>query len=100
MSRTVSGSGGEMTAKDGLTGPMPPRPSVITLAVIPEPKPDTRTVIEGTDENMTLLVGDGPGPTMVCGNCGKTLVIGMTVRRVRNLVFKCPKCGEYNETLS
>ena len=32
-----------------------------------------------------------------CGLCGLTLIKSIDQGQVRNIVFKCPKCGAYNE---
>ncbi len=71
----------------------------VRMAVIPEPAPGTRSV----------LVYEGPGTvamrsqgnvTMECGKCGSPLLVGIKTSHVVELVFKCSKCGAFNETLA
>jgi uncharacterized Zn finger protein len=38
--------------------------------------------------------------TMECGNCGAPLLVGVKVAQFRDLVFRCPACGQFNETLA
>ncbi len=81
-------------AKKGPT----PRKTRIKLAVIPEPAPDTRTVLAPDPEvfpkTAPVLQGDSnPNLRMVCGACGRTLVQGLKVGQFENIVFKCPDCG-------
>jgi hypothetical protein len=74
----------------------------IRLVVIPEPEKGTRSVLifngEGTLA-MRLAGTSGPPVTMVCGNCSAPLTEGITVDQVQNLVFRCNRCGAFNETL-
>ncbi len=71
----------------------------IRMAVIPEPESGTRAVIVYTGEGTVVMRGDG-NVDLDCGNCGKTIVLGVRVVQIRNLVFKCNACGAFNETLA
>lgn len=70
--------------------------TLIKLSVIPEPAEGTRTVfvIQGQ-----FPAFSGKGETdLVCGHCGQVLVEGIGADAViKNVVVKCPKCGDYNE---
>lgn len=71
----------------------------IRLMVIPEPEPNTRTVFHYTGEGTVVMRGRGK-TVMECGSCGVPLVIGLAVSEISSLVFRCPNCGEFNETLT
>jgi len=88
------GSGGSV-AKD--TKP-PRRKRHIRLAVIPEPEPNTRTVLLYTGEGTVVIRGSGP-VTMDCGNCGAVLAQNVEMGQLQNLVLRCKNCGAFNETL-
>ncbi len=32
-----------------------------------------------------------------CGNCGQSILRSLQPRQVTQAVYKCPKCGEYNQ---
>jgi phage FluMu protein Com len=68
----------------------------VKLRTIPTPAEGTRTVFElrGLFPAFT-----GKGETdLVCGNCGQVLVEGIgSDAIIKNIVIKCPKCGNYNE---
>lgn len=73
----------------------------ISLAVIPKPESDTRSLLVRPPGDLTpfkhaLL---RKSPVMECGSCGEALTIGVTVCQLGNLVFKCPRCGSYNQTV-
>jgi len=67
--------------------------------VIPEPEANTRSVIVYEGEGTVVMKGPG-NAVMECGNCGVPLVEGVPVGNIQSIVFKCPSCGEYNETLA
>jgi len=63
--------------------------------------PDHATVFrKGLDSGKTafepFLVGDGV-LDFTCGNCGLMLLHSLMPRQVTQAVYKCPKCGEYNQ---
>jgi hypothetical protein len=64
------------------------------LGIIPEPKPNTRTVF--TCQVLPFIKGVGP-LNLLCGNCNAKLVEGMNEGQVRNIVIKCPICKFFNE---
>lgn len=71
----------------------------IKLMVIPKPEPNTRTVLNFTGEGTVIMKGDG-NVIMECGNCAVPLTDGVNVAQLHSIVFRCPNCGEYNETLA
>jgi DNA-directed RNA polymerase subunit RPC12/RpoP len=87
-------------------GRVTPRKSLprfhVQLRVIPEPRAGTRTVFVATDdvdESFVFFGGDTTGLTFVCGHCGRPLMHGVARGQIVGLVMKCPRCGEFNETL-
>ena len=76
-----------------------PKKRRIKLMVIPEPEPGTRSVIVYTGEGTVVMTGPG-NVVMECGNCGAPLLKGVKVSTIQNLVFRCPSCGQFNETLA
>lgn len=71
-----------------------PKPRKVRLKVIPEPAPQTRTVINLPE------AGPVKGPItgqerriLLCGNCEAALMDGMPIS---NVVLKCNRCGEFN----
>jgi predicted RNA-binding Zn-ribbon protein involved in translation (DUF1610 family) len=71
----------------------------LQLMVIPEPEPNTRMVFVFEGEGTVVMSGPG-NVVMECGNCGVPLVDGVAVGNLLSIVFKCPSCGAFNETLA
>jgi predicted RNA-binding Zn-ribbon protein involved in translation (DUF1610 family) len=71
----------------------------IRMRVIPEPEEGTRTVLKYVGEGTVIMSGPG-NVIMECGNCGVPLIEGLSVAQIQNLVFPCPSCGAFNETLA
>lgn len=69
----------------------------VSLAVIPEPDPNTRTVFEKTGEGTSFIQGFQTGLALVCGNCSSVLAAGIHRQQIRNVVLRCKQCGAYNE---
>ena len=64
------------------------------LKIIPEPKPNTRTVFM----TQTLPVFQGVGRiNQLCGNCKAKLTYKMNPKQINNIVIRCPICKFYNE---
>lgn len=74
-------------------------PPTILLGAIPEPEPETRTVLILNGPGTIIMKGPGD-LLMLCGSCETPLVVGMSVSQVQNLVFKCNACSSFNETLN
>jgi hypothetical protein len=93
------------TRKKDPKKPTPPAPRRakrrIQLMVIPAPEPNTRAILEAA-EGLEILImkGEGSNLVMECGACGAPLVEGVPVTAIRNLVFRCPRCREFNETIA
>lgn len=70
--------------------------------IIPEPKPDTRTVFVASGK---LLISNKPFITangdrnILCGSCGRILLKNILEGQISNIVIKCPECNEYNEVM-
>jgi len=67
----------------------------IRLNVIPEPQPNTRTIL--APQNGPAIRGGGE-IDFICGNCESLLAEGISEDQIRNIVFKCSNCGQYNES--
>ena len=91
--------------KKGAKKPQPqkarkrPAKRLLKLMVIPEPEPNTRSVLVYTGPGTVVMSGEG-NVTMECGNCGAPLIVGVPVGNLQNLVFRCNKCGAFNETMA
>jgi len=66
----------------------------IKTAVIPEPKAGTRSFL--TIPSGPIIIGQGDD-NYVCGACGNVLAQAVTFGQIRNIVFKCNKCGAFSE---
>jgi predicted RNA-binding Zn-ribbon protein involved in translation (DUF1610 family) len=75
-----------------------PKKRHLRLAVIDEPEPGTRAVINFVGEGTVVMRGAG-NVVMECGACGVPLIVGVKTAQIQNVVFKCPNCGAYNETV-
>jgi hypothetical protein len=69
------------------------------LTEIPEPDPGTRTVFEwGGDREGLFLVGSESSISYDCASCNAPLYVGLAPGAVQNIVFRCPRCGTFNES--
>jgi hypothetical protein len=74
--------------------------NVIRWHVIPEPEEGTRSVMVPTHDGPTFKGDLATVPVIcVCGDCGHTLLEGITTSQVQGIVIKCAECGAYNESL-
>lgn len=64
------------------------------LRVIELAENHRRIVLDGTEVPLLQRAGD---TDYRCGACGTVLVEQAWHWEVRNLVFRCPSCGVYNE---
>ncbi len=69
----------------------------VRMVVIPEPAPNTRSVIVYMGPGTVAMRSQG-NVTMTCGNCGSPILESVKVGQFRSLVFRCNKCGVFNET--
>lgn len=65
---------------------------------IPEPAPDTRTILHPTSNSagQALFTGEG-GTDYTCGTCGAGLLVAIQPGQMAGMVFVCPGCGSWNE---
>ena len=64
------------------------------LKAVPEPEPQTRTVIASETAPAIEGVGD---VSYSCGGCDTILLDGVIAGQVVNVVLKCPQCGTFSE---
>ena len=64
------------------------------LCIIPKPAEGSRTVIESKVNPAFKGEGDSD---YVCGNCETILAEKIRRGQIKNIVVRCPKCGQYNE---
>lgn len=68
------------------------------MRVIPEPEPDTRSVLVYTGEGTVVMRGENTGFVYSCGGCDVPLIVDVRPGQIVNLVFKCSACGAFNES--
>jgi DNA-directed RNA polymerase subunit RPC12/RpoP len=70
------------------------------LQVIPEPEAGTRSVFitDNTDPDFIFVQGSLEDIEYTCGNCGRVLMRGVAPGQVINVVLRCPRCGQFNDT--
>lgn len=67
--------------------------ATIKLVVVTELRKPTRSILAG---KAPFFVGQGD-TDLVCGSCGSILAEGIVNGQIRDLILKCPECGEYCE---
>ena len=73
----------------------------IPLMVIPEDEAKEHAVLEYTGEGTVVMQGESPAsPTMVCGKCRAPLIVGVPMRSIQRIVFRCKNCRALNESLA
>ena len=65
------------------------------MKVIPEPAPNTRSVLAPTFKG-PVIQSEGP-LSYACGQCETTLMRNVDYKQVRQVVIKCFACGAFNE---
>ena len=70
----------------------------LPLTVIPEPDPNTRSVFQLSGAGTVFIRGTDGVDTLVCGQCGADLAIGIDASQVRGIVFQCNDCKSFNDT--
>ncbi|GEM_PF-4173003 len=71
---------------------------IITGTIIPEPEPNTSIVfLAYYNPNPPFLRGNGKF-NFVCGSCPTLLLERVDLVQVKNFIFQCPKCKEFNTT--
>jgi len=74
------------------------RHRTIRMMVIPEPAPNTRSVLLYTGPGTVVMRGQW-NVTMVCGKCASPLLEGVKTAILQNMVVRCQNCGAFNESL-
>jgi predicted RNA-binding Zn-ribbon protein involved in translation (DUF1610 family) len=69
----------------------------IKLPVVPKPDLSTRTVLEPAKDFAGPFIKGTGDVDYLCGSCGAVLVERVTTGQIKNTVFRCPNCGQYNE---
>lgn len=68
------------------------------LIVIPEPEPNTRSVLRSHADVLDTIVMRGNGDIdFICGKCSAPLGQGLQSGQIRNVVLFCKRCKSYNE---
>ena len=67
--------------------------ATIKLAIVKEPTEGTRNIIIG---KAPFFVGQGD-TNLFCGSCDNTLAESIVIGQIRDIILKCPECGEYCE---
>jgi hypothetical protein len=68
----------------------------VQLQVVPKPAPGTATVFEYTGEGTRIIQATLSDISFDCGECGSSLMAGIELDQVQNVILKCAKCGAYN----
>jgi phage FluMu protein Com len=75
-------------------------PKKINLRVIPKPDETKRTILASDNPNEPLMQGDGE-VNLRCGSCMSVLARRVDgTSSIQGIVFQCPKCKAYNDTLN
>ena len=69
--------------------------ATMKLAALTELRKPTRSIITSKDP---FFVGQGD-TDLICDSCGSTLAEGIVNGQLRDIVLKCPGCGEYYEQI-
>jgi len=69
----------------------------VAARIISKPPENTRTVLQSDGAYFGPFIRGNGKTTYICGNCKTALLENIYPHQVRNIVFKCPKCGSYNE---
>jgi predicted RNA-binding Zn-ribbon protein involved in translation (DUF1610 family) len=67
----------------------------IKMKIIKQTELSNKTVLQPTTELDAVIKGEGD-TNYACANCGKVLIEAVNKGQVKNIVIKCPVCGEYN----
>jgi len=67
--------------------------------IIPKPMEGTRVVF-APPQGPAVKGKDGSGINVVCGHCGKPIVVDAANVHLHNVVLKCSSCGAFGEVQS
>lgn len=68
----------------------------VQLQVVPEPARGTATVFEYTGEGTRIIKSTLTDISYDCGDCGSSLMAGIDIDQIQNIILKCSNCGAYN----
>jgi DNA-directed RNA polymerase subunit RPC12/RpoP len=68
----------------------------VRLQVVPKPAPGTPTIFEYSGEGTRVIQATLTDVSYDCGECGSSLLAGIELDQVQNIVLKCANCGSYN----
>jgi DNA-directed RNA polymerase subunit RPC12/RpoP len=71
---------------------------IIPLQGTSEPDPGTRAVFEGIGDTTILFRGTENTVAYACHSCGATLLLGVDIDTVSNIVLRCANCKSFNES--
>lgn len=69
----------------------------VSLRVIPEPDPDTRTIFEKIGEGTIIFQGFSTNIALVCGTCSAPIAAGLKPSQITGVVLRCKQCMAFNE---
>jgi DNA-directed RNA polymerase subunit RPC12/RpoP len=67
----------------------------IKMKIIKQSEIGNRAVLQPASDLDALIKGEGD-TNYVCGKCGKILFESINKGQVKDIVAKCPVCGEFN----
>lgn len=71
---------------------------IVPLQGISEPDPGSRSLFEGIGEQTILFRGTENTIAYTCHGCGATLMLGVDIDTVQNVVLRCASCKSFNES--
>ena len=69
------------------------------LKIIPQPQLDTITLLLPKPKDVLPLIKFDADVNLICGSCGAMLIEGILENQIRNIVIRCPSCGQYNQII-
>ncbi len=71
--------------------------TVLKLNLVDKPDEKKSSIFrQPPDTQIPYFVGDG-NVNYECGSCGFVLAKNVHENQVKNVIFECPKCKQYNE---
>ncbi len=65
------------------------------LKIVTEPEKGTKTVY--ASKTLPVIKSKNGNTTYLCGNCGAKIGETIIEGKFKNVVLKCPTCGQFNE---
>jgi DNA-directed RNA polymerase subunit RPC12/RpoP len=69
----------------------------IKLNTITPQQAKNSTVLAGNGKSSVVFRGDG-NLDYICGKCESIVAEGVAENQIKDVVFKCNKCGSYNDS--